>query len=123
MNFDKAKRKRIAIDRKIGALDPVVKEAIIEAGLDNDAGKLKEIVGQKTAKAQLAKVGKLKVGLRKKKPSPAGKASTGTELPYDVLVREWNEPKNKKLRRAWKQAPAHDRRVFVTTVMKFPLNK
>jgi ParB-like chromosome segregation protein Spo0J len=117
-----AKRKRIATDRKIAALDPAVKEAIIEAGIDNDAGKLDEIVDKKTTKAQLAKIAELKVGPRKKKPSPAGKASTGIELPYDVLVREWNDAKNKNLRRAWKQAPPNDRRVFVKTVMKFPLN-
>ena len=112
-----AKRKRIAIDRKIAALDPAVKEAIIEAGIDNDAGKLKEIVGQKTTKAQLAEVGKLKAGPRKKKPGPAGKAST--ELPSDVLEREWKDPKNKKLRRAWKYATPEDRRFFVTTVLKY----
>jgi ParB family chromosome partitioning protein len=117
-----AKRKNIASDRKIGALDPAVQEAIVKAGLDNDTGKLEEIARQKTKEAQLAKVAQLKAGPRKKKPSPAGKASTGTELPYDVLVREWNDPKNKKLRRAWRQAPPQDRRVFVKTVMKFPLN-
>jgi ParB-like chromosome segregation protein Spo0J len=116
-----AKRKRIAADRKIRALDPVVKEAIIEAGLDDDAGKLKEIVGQKTTKAQIAKVGELKAGSRKKKPSASGKASSGMETPFDVLEREWRDAKNKKLRVAWKQASPQDRRVFVTTVLKFPL--
>jgi ParB-like chromosome segregation protein Spo0J len=114
-----AKRKRIAADRKIRALDPVVKEAIIEAGLDDDAGKLKEIVGQKTTKAQLATVAQLKASSAKKKPSTAGKASTGHELPSDVLEREWKDPKNKKLRRAWKHASPEDRRIFVTTILKY----
>jgi hypothetical protein len=117
-----AKRKRIAIDRKIAALDPVVKEAAIEAGVDNDAGKLEEIADQKTKKAQLAKVAQLKAAPRKKKPSASGKASNaGVELPCDVLEREWKDAKNKTLRRAWKQASPKERRLFVTTVLKFAL--
>jgi hypothetical protein len=114
-----AKRKRIVLDRKIAALDPAVKEAIIEAGLDNDAGKLKEIVGQKTTNAKLAKVAELEAGPRKKKPGSSRKTSTGFELPSDVLEREWKDPKNKELRRAWKLATPEDRRFFVTAVLKY----
>jgi hypothetical protein len=118
-----AKRKNVERALKINAMDPAAKKAAAKAGFNKKGSKSKllEIADEPTPEAQMAKVGKLKAGSRKKKPSTSGKASSGVELPIDVLEREWKDPKNKKLRLAWKQASPQDRRLFVTTVMKFTL--
>jgi ParB-like chromosome segregation protein Spo0J len=112
-----AKRKKIASDRKIAALDPAVQAAAIKAGLDNDTGKLEEIARQKTQKAQLAKIDELASPRKPRGGHSPDEATAKKESTYEVLKGAWK--KAKKLRLAWKRATPPDRVRFVTKVLKY----
>jgi ParB-like chromosome segregation protein Spo0J len=114
-----AKRKKIASDRKIAALDPAVQAAAIKAGLDNNTGKLEEIARQKTREAQLAKINELASPRKPGGGDPPDKAAGKNESTFEVLKGAWK--KAKRLRRAWGRASPSDRTRFVTKVLKYTL--
>jgi ParB-like chromosome segregation protein Spo0J len=111
-----AKRKKIASDRKIGALDPAVQAAAIKAGLDDNTGKLEEIARQKTQAAQLAKIEELASPRKPKVGHPPGQTSAENGSTFESLKAAWK--KAKTLRLAWEHASVPDRRRFVTKVLK-----
>jgi hypothetical protein len=114
-----AKRKKIASDRKIGALDVAVQEAIVKAELDNDTGKLEEIARQKTKEAQLDKVREFASPRKPEVSDSSDEAASKDESTFAVLKREWKRAK--KLRRAWERASPSDRTRFVKKVLKYTL--
>jgi ParB-like chromosome segregation protein Spo0J len=114
-----AKRKKIASDRKIAALDPAVKKAIVKAGLDDDTGKLKEIADQKTPEAALAKVREF-ASPRKPEAKTSGDSSQAEETHFERMARRWR--KKKILRRSdWEEATFADHRRYIVEVLKFRL--
>jgi ParB-like chromosome segregation protein Spo0J len=114
-----AKRKRIASDRKIGALDPAVQAAAIKAGLDDNTGKLEEIARQKTQAAQLAKVREL--AKRGKKSSATDhSAPADGETHFEMMARKWQDQK-KLVRADWEKAPRDDKRRYIIEVLQYPL--
>jgi hypothetical protein len=115
-----AKRKNVAQDRKIASIDPAAQQAVIEAGLDNDVGKLAEIADQKTPEARLAKIREL--AKRGKKSSAADRSAADAETHFQLMARTWRD--KKKLNRSdWEKATKAERRQFITEVLKYPLKK
>jgi ParB-like chromosome segregation protein Spo0J len=118
---EQARRKNIERKLKIAAIDPAVKDAVREAGLDDNPSKLLKISAETTPEAQLAKVHEPKAGSPKPDPGPSAD-STGTVQPaFEVLKREWKRAK--KLRRAWERASPSDRTRFVKKVLKYTLKE
>jgi ParB-like chromosome segregation protein Spo0J len=114
---DEAKRKNIERNRKIARIDPVAKEAVIKAGLDNNPSKLLKIAAETTPEAQLAKVLELKARPPKPVLGAASDPPSDSASPFEALKREWKLAK--KLQLAWKDAPQSDRTRFVTKVLKY----
>ena len=115
-----AKRKNAALDRKFAHIDPAAQQAIFDAGLDNNVGKLVEIAEQKTPEAQLAKIREL--AKRGKKSSAPDHSDADAETHFILMARTWRD--KKKLNRSdWEKATKPERRQFITEVLKYHLKK
>jgi ParB family chromosome partitioning protein len=115
-----AKRKNVAQDRKIASIHPAAQQAAIEAGLDNEVGKLVEIADQKTPGAQLAKIREL--AKRGKKSSAPDHSAADAETHFQLMARTWRD--KKKLNRSdWEKASKAERRQFITEVLYYRLKK
>jgi ParB-like chromosome segregation protein Spo0J len=115
-----AKRKNLAFDRKVSGIHADAKQAMVDAGLDDDGEALREVANEPTRKNQLAKVKALVKAASKTDHRTSDDDADDAEPPLVVLKRAWKKAKD--LQAAWRIAELDDRRAFIIEDLGYPLD-